>query len=75
VIKKGAEKILQYKDLTTETQRMWNLKTKVMPVKIGATVSISNRLKILNAPGKHDIKELQKTAILCTAHTLREVLI
>jgi len=24
---------------------------------------------------KHDIKELQKTAILDTAHTLREVLI
>jgi hypothetical protein len=27
-----------------------------------------------SVPGKHDIKELQKTAILGTAHTLREVL-
>jgi hypothetical protein len=27
-----------------------------------------------NIPGKHDIKELQKTAILGTAHILREVL-
>ena len=29
VIKKGTEKILKYKDLTTEIQLMWNVKTKV----------------------------------------------
>ena len=28
VIKKEAEKILKYKDLTIEIQRMWNIKTK-----------------------------------------------
>jgi hypothetical protein len=28
VIKKEAEKILKYKDLTVEVQRMWNVKTK-----------------------------------------------
>jgi len=32
VIKKEAEKILKYKDLTIEIQRMWNVKTKAMPV-------------------------------------------
>ena len=41
VIKKGAEKILKYKDLTTEIQHMWNVKTKVIPVIIGATGTIS----------------------------------
>jgi len=28
VIKKEAEKILKYEDLTTEIQRMWNVKNK-----------------------------------------------
>ena len=31
VVKKGAEKILKYKDLKTETQRMWKVKTRVIP--------------------------------------------
>jgi hypothetical protein len=41
VIKKEAEIILKYKDLTIEIQRMWNVKTKVIPVIIGATGTIS----------------------------------
>jgi len=36
VIKKEAEKILTYKNLTIEIQRMWDVKTKVIPVIIGA---------------------------------------
>ena len=41
VIKKEAEKILKYKDLTIEIQRMWNVKTKVIPAIIGATGTVS----------------------------------
>jgi len=76
VIKKESEKILKYKDLTVEIQRMWNVKTKAIPVIIGATgaVSKSFRKYVSNIPGKHEVKELQKTAILGTAHILREVL-
>jgi len=37
VIKKEAEKILKYKNLTIEIQFIWNVKTKVTPVIIGAT--------------------------------------
>ena len=32
---KRAEKFLKYQDLTREIQRMWNVKTKVIPVIIG----------------------------------------
>ena len=55
---------------------MWNVKTKVIPVITGATgtVSKSFRKYISIIPGKHEVKELQKTAILGTAHTLRKVL-
>jgi len=62
VIKKEAEKILKYKDLTIEIQRMWNVKTKVIPGIIGATGTIpkSFRKYVSNIPGKHEIKELQK---------------
>jgi hypothetical protein len=40
-IKKEDEKILKYEDLTIEIQRMWNVKTEVIPVITGATGTIS----------------------------------
>jgi len=76
VNKKEAEKILKYKNITIEIQRMWNVKTKMIPVIIGATGTISESFRkyVSNIPGKHEVKELQKTAILGTAHVLRKVL-
>ena len=76
VIKKEAEQILKYKDLTIEIQCMWYVKTKVIPVIIVATRTISKpfRKYVSNIPRKHEVKELQKTAILGTAHILRKVL-
>ena len=43
---------------------------------IGETGTISESLRqyLSNIPGKHEIKELQKTAILVTAHILGKVL-
>jgi len=76
VIKKEAEEILKYKNLTIEIQRMWNLKTKAIPVIIGATGTSSKSFRkyVSNIPGKHEVKELQKTAILGTEQMLRKVL-
>jgi 5,10-methylenetetrahydrofolate reductase len=66
VITKEAEKILKYNDLIL----------KEIPVILGITGIISKSLRqyLSNIPGKHDIKELQKTAILGTTHILRKVL-
>jgi len=76
VIKKEAEKILKYKDLTTEIQCMWNVKTNVIPVIVGAIGTISKSFKkyASNTPGKREVKTLKKTAIFGTAHTLWKVL-
>jgi hypothetical protein len=76
VVKKDAEKILKYKDLVIEIQRIWNVKAKLIPVTIGANGTISKSLRqyLSNIPTKHEIKELQKTATLGTAHKLWEVL-
>jgi len=45
-------------------QRMWNVKSKVIPLIIGATGTISESLRkyVSNIPGKHEVKELQKTS-------------
>jgi len=58
VIKKEAEKILKYKDLTIEIQHMWNVRTSVIPVIIGATGTISKSLRkyVSDIPGNHDVK-------------------
>ena len=60
------------KDLTTEIQHMWNVKTKAIPIIIGAngTISMTFRKYVSNTTGNHEVKELQETAIFghCT-HT------
>jgi hypothetical protein len=47
-----------------------------MPVIIGATGTISKSLRqyLCNIPERREIKEIQRTAILGTAHVLRKVL-
>ena len=54
---------------------MCNVRTKVIPVTIGATEPISKSFRkyMSNIPGNREVKELQKTAIFGTAHILRDV--
>ena len=67
--RKEAGKILKYKDLSKEIQHMWNIKTKVIAVKIGTTGTISKSIKkyLSKIPRENKIKELQKTVIWGTA--------
>jgi hypothetical protein len=55
---------------------MWNAKTRVIPLITGATGTISKSFRkyVSSIPGNHEVKELQTTAILGTAHILRKVL-
>jgi hypothetical protein len=55
---------------------MWNVNTKVIPVIVGATGTISKSFRkyVSDILGNRDVRELQKTAIVGTAHRLREVL-
>jgi uncharacterized protein YycO len=66
MIKKEAEKILKYKDFAIEKQLMRTVKTRVIPVTNGATGTISKSFRkyVSTISGNHEVKELQKTAVL-----------
>jgi hypothetical protein len=60
-------------DFITEIQHMRNVKANVIAVIVEVTGTIlkSPRQYLSNIPGKHEIKEVQQTAILGTAHLLQ----
>ena len=73
--KKATEKMSKYVDLQIECQRMWNKKVKVIPIIIGATGIVEKSIQsyLQKIPGKHNLYNLQRSAILGTAHILRKV--
>ena len=76
MIKKEDKNIFKYIEITIEIRRMWNVKTEVIQVIIGATGTIAKSLRqyLNNILGKREIMELQKESILGTAHILQNVL-
>ena len=76
VSSKEIEKKSNYKDLEIEIQRMWNMKTEVISIVIGALGTIKKGMEnnIRNVSGAMNIKPFQKTCLLGTAKILRKVL-
>jgi len=62
VIKKEAENILKYKGHTIKIHRMWNVKSKVISVIIGATGTISKSFRkyVSNIPGNMKSRNYRK---------------
>jgi hypothetical protein len=61
-----AEKKLKYKSLFIETQRLWNLKCKIIPVITGDTGMVTKGLRknVEAIPGKHSVDSLQRQLYL-----------
>ena len=74
--KKAIEKMRKYVNLQIECQRMWSKKVEIIPIIIGATGIVEKGIQsyLQRISGKHNLYNLQRSAILGTAHILRKVL-
>ena len=78
VADKEKEKIEKYQDLKVELKRLWKMKTRVVPVVVGALGSIPKDLRHwLTELGLEDVDcgALQKAALLGTTRLLRRTLV
>ena len=73
---KVVEKLSKYKDLEIEVTKMWGMKTQTVPVVIGALGLVKKGLEkhTNKIPGNINLTEIQKIALLGSAHILRRVL-
>ena len=73
---KEVEKLSKYKDLEIEVSKMWQMKTSTVQIVIGALGLVTKGLKTYTnqIPGYIRIEDLQKIALLGSAHTLRRTL-
>ena len=76
VVTKYAEKQLKYKNLAIEIGRMWNMRTIIVPIIVGALGAIPGSLSsnLAKLPGMLKDWEVQEIALRGTAHILRKVL-
>ena len=73
---KEKDKIEKHQDLGRESQKIWNVKVKIIPSVVGSlsaiTEQFSNRLKQIGITA--GTAQVQKTVLLRTARILRKVL-
>ena len=78
--KKEVEKLTKYKNLSIEMNRLWSVRSKIIPVVIGALGTVSTKIgfHLDKIPIKIDkdktISEIQKIAILGTSHIIRKII-
>jgi hypothetical protein len=72
----NAAKLRKYKALDIEVSRMWKVRTKRVPVIIGALETIKKESvhKVRLLPAHPSAIELQKVTLMSTAHFIRKVL-
>ena len=70
------EKKSTYKDLELEIQRMWQMKTEVIPVVVGALGTVKKGMveNIKKVSERATVTEIQKICMLRSARILRKVL-
>ena len=70
---KEFEKLSNYKDLKIEIAKMWTMKTKTIPVIVGALGMIKKGTQkyVNEIPEKLSFAEIQKIVLNSTAHILR----
>ena len=73
---KEFEKLSKYKDLETEIAKMWKMKTKTIPVIVGALGMIKKGIQkyVSEILGNLSLAEIQKIVLNSTAHILRGTL-
>ena len=73
---KEIENKSKYKELELEIQRMWHMKTIVIPVVVGTLGSVKKGMveNIKKVPEKATVTEIQKICMLGSARILRKVL-
>ena len=72
---KEIEKKSKYKDLELEIQRMWHMKTIVIPVVVGALGTVKKGMveNIEKVAKRATVTEIQKICVLGSARILRKV--
>ena len=73
---KEKEKIDKYQDLAKELRKLWKVKTRVVPIVIGALRTIPKGLvgQLESIGVNLDVAQIQKTVLLGTARILRRVI-